>query len=683
MELKATSLGKRLAQHPYDRAVILNAGIKVSGDRHEYLIPFNQLLALHCKRGLVWGELEFVLLAGRVVRLHGTAWMATQRFYHRLNGLWRQWSEEMSEIAAGVLREQQGFIDAMVQEDRWLTYQQMQEWKKKFLISFSALPLPPERLNEFDNCRDLLRRCQTWLEDAQTCRLRHNRCWSDRIRSQYAEFFSRIESFPLSQAQAEAVVNGERSLLVLAGAGSGKSSLLIARAGWLIERGETAAQILLLTVNRKAAEEMDGRLRERLSSDDIAVRDFHNLALDIIRQGGNKTATISRLENDTQARLQLLISSWQRQCGENKTQAKGWRQWLQEMGWSVPQGEFWNDERLARRTGARLDRWLRLMNASGARQAGMIAGVSEGGRPLLAKRVRLMAPLLKAWRLALKEEYALDAAQLMRQAITTLEKGNFVMPWKHILLDHFQDLSGQYATLLAALHKLNSHVTLFAVGDEGQANGPSNDGPLSLATTFYHYFAKGDCCRLDSYWHGNQRIGEIAHRFMQQEPRQHVGAPRTSVAVGDKKAVTLLPEEQLEALLDKLSGYAKPDDRILLLARYHYLKPVCLEKAATRWPKLALDFMTIHASKGQQADYVILPGLCEGEDGFPALADEFIPEQALMPQVEDFPDMAERRLLYIALTRARQRVWLLYDKARPSRFVEALKQLGVPLARRP
>lgn len=58
MELKATTLGKRLAQHPYDRAVILNAGIKVSGDRHEYLIPFNQLLAIHCKRGLVWGELN-------------------------------------------------------------------------------------------------------------------------------------------------------------------------------------------------------------------------------------------------------------------------------------------------------------------------------------------------------------------------------------------------------------------------------------------------------------------------------------------------------------------------------------------------------------------------------------------------------------------------------------------------
>ncbi len=57
---------------PFDRAVILNAGIKVSGDRHEYLIPFNQLLAIHCKRGLVWGELEFVLPDEKVVRLHGT-----------------------------------------------------------------------------------------------------------------------------------------------------------------------------------------------------------------------------------------------------------------------------------------------------------------------------------------------------------------------------------------------------------------------------------------------------------------------------------------------------------------------------------------------------------------------------------------------------------------------------------
>ncbi|WP_079953444.1 3'-5' exonuclease, partial [Salmonella enterica] len=102
-----------------------------------------------------------------------------------------------------------------------------------------------------------------------------------------------------------------------------------------------------------------------------------------------------------------------------------------------------------------------------------------------------------------------------------------------------------------------------------------------------------------------------------------------------------------------------------------------------RWPKLQIDFMTIHASKGQQADYVILVGLQEGNDGFPAPARESIMESALLPQVEDFPDAEERRLLYVALTRARARVWLLFNKDNPSRFVEALKQLDVPVARKP
>ncbi|MBE8178642.1 hypothetical protein IQA48_18135, partial [Leptospira borgpetersenii serovar Ballum] len=46
MELKATSLGKRLAQHPSDRAEILTAAVTVSVDKHEYLIPFNQLLGI-------------------------------------------------------------------------------------------------------------------------------------------------------------------------------------------------------------------------------------------------------------------------------------------------------------------------------------------------------------------------------------------------------------------------------------------------------------------------------------------------------------------------------------------------------------------------------------------------------------------------------------------------------------
>ena len=684
MELKATSLGKRLAQHPYDRVVLLNAGVKVSGERHEYLIPFNQLLAIHCKRGLVWGELEFVLPDDKVVRLHGTEWAETQRFHHHLNALWQQWSQDMSVIAAQVLQQVLDDIAQSNAQHAWLTRQQTAGLQQKIRQALSALPLSVTRLDEFDNCRDAWRQCQAWLNDKDKSRLAHNQAWTDAMLTQYADFFSTVESSPLNPAQARAVVNGEQSLLVLAGAGSGKTSVLVARAGWLLTTGEAVAdQILLLAFGRKAAQEMDERIQERLHARDITARTFHALALHIIQQGSKKVPSISKLENDAQARQALFIKTWRQQCSEKKAQAKGWRQWLEEeLGWEVPEGSFWQDDQLARRLGSRLDRWVSLMRMHGGTQAEMIESAPEAIRDLFSKRVKLMAPLLKAWKTALKEENAVDFSGLIHQAIIILEKGRFVSPWKHILVDEFQDISPQRAALLSALRAQNKHTSLFAVGDDWQAIYRFSGAQLSLTTAFHHYFGEGDRSDLDTTYRFNSRIGEIANRFIQQNPHQ-LAKPLNSLRPGDKKAVTLLADDQLEPVLDKLSGYAKPDERILVLARYHHLKPAALEKAATRWPKLQLEFMTIHASKGQQADYVIVVGLKEGSDGFPAPARESVMEEALLPVPEDFPDAEERRLLYVAITRARHRVWLLFNKEEPSVFVDILKSIDVPVARKP
>ncbi len=145
------------------------------------------------------------------------------------------------------------------------------------------------------------------------------------------------------------MVNGESSLLVLAGAGSGKTSVLVARAGWLLARGQAdAGQILLLAFGRKAAEEMDERIRERLHTEEITARTFHSLALYIIQQG-SKAPVISKLESDATARHQLFLRTGVSSVAR-KAQAKGWRQWLEEeMQWVVPEGNFWDDETLQRR----------------------------------------------------------------------------------------------------------------------------------------------------------------------------------------------------------------------------------------------------------------------------------------------------------------------------------------------
>ncbi len=684
MELKSTSLGKHMAQHPYNRVRLLHAGVEVSGDKHHYIIPFNEILAIRCKRGIVWGELEFELAATKVVRLHGTEWQETQRFYHHLQKIWLDWSQDMSSVCAGVLGQQVTAIEQAVARDQWFQASRLAALQESIREAFSSLPLPVARLDEFEPCRENYRFCLQWLDQGTAMAAQCNRQWTDNMLEQYKEFFSTVESAPLDPSQSRAVVNGENALLLLAGAGSGKTSVLVARAGWLLRRREAGPeQILMLAFGRQAAAEMDERIRLRLHQEGIRSWTFHALALFIIRQGSKKAPLISALETDGPARRELLITHWRQQCSEKKPQAKGWRQLIvEELGWDVPEGDYWQYEDLAQRLAPRIERWIGLMRMHGGTQAQMIEQAPDDLRDVFQKRIRLLSPLLKAWKQALKEEGAVDFSGLIHQAVDILQKGRFISPWKHILVDEYQDISPQRIRLLEALCRQNRRTSLFAAGDDWQAIYRFSGADLSFTTGFTERFDAGAQCALDTTYRFNQRIGEIATAFVLQNPHQ-LKKHLNSLIKGSKKSVMILPGDQLEALLNKLSGFALPEERILILSRYHYLRPSLLDKAATRWPTLNIGFMTMHGSKGQQADYVIIVGMNEGKDGFPAPARETVIEQVLLPQPEDFPDAEERRLLYVALTRAKQQVWLLQDPEQPSVFIQALLQLGVPQVRKP
>ncbi|MDR0806977.1 MAG: DNA helicase IV [Enterobacteriaceae bacterium] len=684
MELKSTAVGQHLAQHPYNKVKMLNAGVEVSGAKHHCIIPFNQLVAVRCKRGLVWGELEFELPQQKVVRLHGTEWHETQHFYHHLMGIWQQWGEEMSQIAADVLDQQIEKINQRLQQQRWLTQQDLHDIQAEIRAAFDALPLPLDRLHEFANCTHSYALCCEWLDSGNKIIDETNQRWVQSMLQQHQEFFAHIESQPLNSMQCRAVISGEKNVLVLAGAGSGKTSVLIARAGWLLHRKEaTPDQILLLAFGRKAAEEMNQRISQRLGNADIQAKTFHALALAIISQCSKKVPLISKLETDTQSRQQFLIEQWQGQCAEKKSQASGWRNWLsQEMGWALKEDSFWQDSALCERLAVRIDYWLGLMRNHGGSQAEMLELAPEDLRSDLQKKLRLLAPLLKAWKKALKEEGAVDFAGLLHQAVNLIDKGKFISPWRHILVDEFQDISPQRAALVNALRRQQPETSLFAVGDDWQSIYRFSGSEQSLTADFNRIFGIGELCALNLTYRFNQGISDITSRYIQQNPAQ-IKRKINSLHKGEKHPITILPDTQLEALLDKLSGYVKADEKILLLGRYHYTKPEILAKAATRWPKLNIEFMTIHVSKGQQAEYVIVLGLHSGRDGFPTAENSSVIEQILLPQTDSFPYAEERRLLYVALTRAKHQVWLLQNIESPSIFVKQLADIGAAVKRKP
>ena len=87
-----------------------------------------------------------------------------------------------------------------------------------------------------------------------------------------------------------------------------------------------------------------------------------------------------------------------------------------------------------------------------------------------------------------------------------------------------------------------------------------------------------------------------------------------------------------------------------------------------------LEFNTVHSTKGQEADYVVILDLKDNRYGFPCMVEDDPLLTIVMPPThgDPFPFAEERRLFYVALTRARKAVYLITDPARPSPFVREL-----------
>lgn len=111
----------------------------------------------------------------------------------------------------------------------------------------------------------------------------------------FENYFDHVEKKPLTQKQREAVVLNERSNLVIAGAGSGKTSVMVARVGYIMQKyGVQPHEILLLAFNRSAAEELQERISERLHLSSIKSSTFHALGLEVIAKADGKKPSLAK-----------------------------------------------------------------------------------------------------------------------------------------------------------------------------------------------------------------------------------------------------------------------------------------------------------------------------------------------------------------------------------------------------
>ena len=86
-----------------------------------------------------------------------------------------------------------------------------------------------------------------------------------------------------------------------------------------------------------------------------------------------------------------------------------------------------------------------------------------------------------------------------------------------------------------------------------------------------------------------------------------------------------------------------------------------MSSLARQYPGLEFTYKTVHRSKGLEADYVVVLGLCSGKYGFPAEITDDPLLDLVLAAPEAHPNAEERRLLYVAITRARRHTFLLAE----------------------
>lgn len=309
----------------------------------------------------------------------------------------------------------------------------------------------------------------------------------------------------------------------------------------------------------------------------------------------------------------------------------------------------------------------------------------------------MLAGLLQAYDRALRDAGAIDFEGMLHQAADVLNNRQYQHPYRLILVDEFQDTSQGGVRLLQALLGQNPQCRLFAVGDDRQSIYRFAGAVPDVLSRFEHYFGPATVNYLTATFRFSQVIADLAGRFVQANPMQmrkqlQARTPYAEPAVVLARYATVphmyaLCERCLEDAAEAWGHAATTPDSgariqsVYILGRYQHQRPSALPQWQARFPMFQIEFQTAHSAKGLEADIVIVLGLSAGRYGFPSE----VPDDALMtlvsPPVETYPHAEERRLFYVALTRCRERLYLLADLRNPSCFVPELRALSpdIPL----
>jgi DNA helicase-4 len=268
-----------------------------------------------------------------------------------------------------------------------------------------------------------------------------------------------------------------------------------------------------------------------------------------------------------------------------------------------------------------------------------------------------------------------DFTGLILEATKILNATSEFLPYKHIMVDEFQDISKDRWALIESLKANNPNIEFTFVGDDWQAINEFAGSDPEIMISLGNWEKKREQLFLSETFRMPQSLCQYSGEFVMQNSRQ---IPKELIAKGDTAKYDqslnfywdtdpITHVENIKKVITEIGKDAQdPNCELFIIARYNRSLPK-LSEVDGLWAG-PVSISTIHRAKGLEADHVIVLDVNSSGVGFPSL----IQDDPLLDLVRDqdftFPNASERRVFYVGISRARKATHVISSIKAPSTF---------------
>ncbi len=303
--------------------------------------------------------------------------------------------------------------------------------------------------------------------------------------------------------------------------------------------------------------------------------------------------------------------------------------------------------------------------------------------------LKFVMQILKKYDSKLEEIIEIDFNDMINQAteLININKPNFT--YQHIIIDEYQDISYSRFNLIKIIRDF-SGAKLICVGDDWQSIYRFAGSDISLFSSFEKYVGKCEKLFIENTYRNSQSLIDISSKYIQKNKKQINKSPKSKKEPLENpiKFIYYSPDNAEEIFISEINNLIDKygNKPILVLGRHSFdinefikLTPNSKIKYIERNDKLEvkgledidIKFITVHKSKGLEADNIIILNLRNHLLGFPNKMSDDPMLSLLLSDDEEIRFAEERRLFYVALTRTKNEAILLLPTD-ASIFVEEL-----------